>query len=499
MNTDEHRQGHTLLNFVAMAIGSRNSSCLSPFLCSSVFICVPALFLCSCAIGPNYAKPPVEVPAQWKEAGDWVVAQPKDAIPKGKWWEAFNDPVLNGLEEQVEVSNQTLAAAEARYRQARASVQSARAGFFPTISGSAGATRSRAGSTQVDANGNVSVGGSSRTSYTAGLDARWEIDLWGRIRRLVEAARAGEQASAADLEAAKLSIRAELATNYFQLRVTDVTRDLLDDTVKAFQSSYDVTQNRYRAGVAGKVDVVQAEAQLLSTQAQAIDLRSTRATLEHAIATLVGKAPANFSLAQAKLDARIPEVPPAVPSTLLERRPDIAAAERRVAAANAQIGVAEAAYFPALSLTGSVGFAGSSFAHLFSAPNRLWSVGAGLAGTILDFGGRSAAVASARAAHDETVANYRETVLTAFQDVEDNLAAVHWIAEETKVEQEAVRAARESVALTMNQYKAGTVSFLNVVLVQAAQLNEERTTVTLLGRRLAATVALIRAMGGTWQ
>jgi NodT family efflux transporter outer membrane factor (OMF) lipoprotein len=498
MNTDECRQGHTFLNFVAMATRSRNSNRLPPFLCSSVFICFPALFLCGCAIGPNYSKPPVEVPAQWKEAGDWVVAQPKDAAPKGQWWEAFNDPVLNGLEEQVEVSNQTLAAAEARYRQARASVQSARAGFFPTISGNAGATRSRAGSTQVDANGNVSLGG-SRTSYTAGLDARWEIDLWGRIRRLVEAARAGEQASAADLEAAKLSIRAELATNYFQLRVTDVTRDLLDDTVKAFQSSYDVTQNRYRAGVAGRVDVVQAEAQLLSTQAQAIDLRSTRATLEHAIATLVGKAPANFSLAQAKLDARIPEVPPAVPSTLLERRPDIAAAERRVAAANAQIGVAEAAYFPALTLTGSGGYAGSTFAQLFSAPNRFWSVGAGLAGTILDFGGRSAAVASARAAHDETVANYRETVLTAFQDVEDNLAAVHWIAEETKVEQEAVRAARESVALTVNQYKAGTVSFLNVVQVQATQLNEERTTVTLLGRRLAATVALIRAMGGTWE
>ncbi|HEX7558307.1 MAG TPA: efflux transporter outer membrane subunit [Usitatibacter sp.] len=456
------------------------------------------MLLSGCAIGPNYSKPPVEVPSQWKEAGDWVVAQPKDASPKGKWWEAFNDPVLNGLEEQVEVSNQTLAAAEARYRQARAAVQSARSQLFPIFSGSGGGTRNRSGTSQVDSSGLV-IGGGSRTNYTVSVDARWEIDVWGRIRRLVEAARAGEQASAADLEAAKLSIRAELATNYFQLRVTDVTRDLLDDTVKAFQSSYDVTQNRYRAGVAGKVDVVQAEAQLLSTQAQAIDLRSTRATLEHAIATLVGKAPANFSLAQAKLDARIPEVPPAVPSTLLERRPDIAAAERRVAAANAQVGVAEAAYFPALSLTGSLGYSSSTLAHLFSAPNRFWSVGGALAGTILDFGGRSAAVSSARAAHDETVANYRETVLTAFQDVEDNLAAVHWIAEETKVEQEAVRAARESVALTVNQYKAGTVSFLNVVQVQATQLNEERTTVTLLGRRLAATVALIRAMGGAWE
>jgi NodT family efflux transporter outer membrane factor (OMF) lipoprotein len=457
-----------------------------------------AFAISGCAIGPNYSKPSTQVPEQWKEAGDWVVAQPKDAAPKGKWWEAFNDPVLNGLEEQVEVSNQTLAAAEARYRQARAAVQSARSQLFPIFSGSGGGTRNRAGTSQVDSAGLV-IGGGSRTNYTVSVDARWEIDVWGRIRRLIEAARAGEQASAADLEAAKLSIQAEVATNYFQLRVTDVTRDLLDDTVKAFQSSYDVTQNRYRAGVAGRVDVVQAEAQLLSTQAQVIDLRSTRATLEHAIATLVGKAPANFSLAQAKLDARIPEVPPTVPSTLLERRPDIAAAERRVAAANAQIGVAEAAYFPALSLTGTLGYSSSALAHLFSAPNRFWSVGAALAGTILDFGGRSAAVTTARAAYDENVANYRETVLTAFQDVEDNLAAVHWLAEETKVEQEAVRAARESTTLTVNQYKAGTVSFLNVVQVQATQLSEERTQVTLLGRRLAATVALIRAMGGTWQ
>jgi NodT family efflux transporter outer membrane factor (OMF) lipoprotein len=476
----------------------------SSFLCSSAFICVPLLFLGSCAIGPNYAKPTMEAPAQWKEAGDWVVAQPKDAAPKGKWWEAFNDPVLNGLEEQVQVSNQTLAAAEARYRQARAAVQSARAGFFPTLTGSADATRSGGGGGNnnniVNSNGtSVNLGNSTGNRYSVGLDARWEIDLWGRIRRLVEAARAGEQASAADLEAAKLSIQAEIATDYFQLRVTDVTRDLLDDTVKAFQTSLDVTQNRYRAGVAGRVDIVQAEAQLLSTQAQAVDLRVTRATLEHAIATLVGKAPASFSLAQAKLDTMIPDVPPAVPSTLLERRPDIGAAERRVAAANAQIGVAEAAYFPALTLSGSGGYASSTLSHIFSAPNRVWSLGADLADTILDFGVRSAAVATARGVYDELAADYRQTVLTAFQDVEDNLATVHWLAEESKVEREAVRAARESTALTVNQYKAGTVSFLNVVQVQATQLTEERNAVTLLGRRLAATVGLIRAMGGTWQ
>jgi NodT family efflux transporter outer membrane factor (OMF) lipoprotein len=398
--------------------------------------------------------------------------------------------------EQVSISNQTLKAAEARYSQARAFVQSARSGLFPTVGASAGASRAR--------------GTGERLSVS--LDARWEIDLWGRIRRLVEAARAGEQASAADLEAARLSLQAELAIDYFQLRVTDVQRDLFDDTVKAFQASYNVTQNRYRAGVAAKVDVVQAESQLLGTQAQAIDLRATRAALEHAIAVLVGRPPANFAIEPTPFPAyvpnvppdvpafrvTIPNVPPGVPTTLLERRPDVAAAERRMAADNARIGVAQAAYFPALSLTGSAGFASSALSTLFSAPSRFWSVGAGLAGTLLDFGARGAALDISRAIYDESVANYRQTVLAAFQEVENQLAAVHWLAEEDKVQQQAARAARESVVLTQNQYKAGTVSYLNVVQVQATQLNDERLTVILLGRRLAATVALIRALGGAW-
>jgi NodT family efflux transporter outer membrane factor (OMF) lipoprotein len=483
MNTDEHGNG---IDVKARADARRASKTRGGFRRSCVHLCASAsliLLLSGCAIGPNYSKPEVEVPPQWKEAGDWVVAQPKDALPKGKWWQAFNDPVLDALMEQVEVSNQSLAAAEARFRQSRAALQSARAGLFPTLGASGDANRSRA----------------SGQRYTVAIDARWELDLWGRIRRLVEAARAGEEASAADLEAARLSLQAELATNYFQLRVTDVQRDLLDDTVKAFQSSYTVTQNRYRAGVAAKVDVVQAESQLLSTQAQAIDLRATRAALEHAIAVLVGRAPAGFSVEPSKFEVRVPEVPPGVPSTLLERRPDIAAAERRMAAANARIGVAQAAYYPALSLSGSGGFASDSLSTLFSAPSRFWSLGLGLAGTLLDFGGRSAAVDASRAVYDETVANYRETVLEAFGEVESNLASVHWLAEGSKVQQEAARAARESVVLTVNQYKAGTVSFLNVVQVQATQLAEERQTVQLLGRRLAATVALIRAMGGSWQ
>jgi NodT family efflux transporter outer membrane factor (OMF) lipoprotein len=463
------------------------------------FALVFAAILGGCAVGPNYSKPDTEVPAAYKEAGDWVVAQPKDAAPKAKWWEAFNDPVLNALEEQVNVSNQTLAAAEARYRQARAAVASARSGLFPTLAASADASRSGSGIGSNAGTGlGIGAGSNVGNRYSVALDARWEVDVWGRIRRLIEAARAGEQASAADLQAARLSLQAELATNYFALRVADAQRELLDDTVKAFESSYKVTQNRYNAGVAGKVDVVQAESQLLSTQAQAIDLRATRATLEHAVAVLIGKPPSAFSIEPAKLPASIPDVPPGLPSTLLERRPDIAGAERRMAAANAQIGVAKSAYFPALTLTGSGGFANNTLSRLFSAPNRFWSLGLDLADTLLDFGARGAAVDTARAAYDENVANYRETVLAGFQEVEDNLAAVHWLTEESKVEEKAVRAARESAVLTVNQYKAGTVSFLNVVQVQATQLNEERNMVNLLGRRIASTVTLIRAIGGTW-
>lgn len=452
--------------------------------CSSVSL---ALLLGACAVGPNYSKPEVVTPPAYKEAGDWVVATPSDAAPRGRWWEAFNDPVLNELMEQVDVSNQTLAAAEARYRQSRASVQAARSGLFPTVGGSAGASRSRVGE------------GSTVSRYNVGLDARWEIDLWGRVRRLIEAARAGEEASASELEAARLSLQAELAVDYFQLRVTDAQRVLLEGTLKAFQASYDVTQNRYRAGVVGKVDVVQAEVQLKSTEAQLIDLRATRAQLEHAIAVLVGRPPALFALETENLQFRIPDIPPGIPSTLLERRPDIASAARRMAAANARIGVAQAAYFPTLSLTGSGGFASNALSTLFSAPSRVWALGVGLAGTILDFGARGAEVEITRAVYDETVANYRRTVLEAFQEVEDNLAVVRWLAEETRVQEDAARLARESVLLTVNQYKAGTVSYLNVVQVQATQLSEERSTVTLLGRRIAATIGLIRALGGTWE
>ena len=445
------------------------------------------LALAGCAAGPDYTRPAVETPPAYKEVGEWVVAKPADTAPKGQWWAAFRDPVLDGLMEQVSVSNQSLKAAEARYSQARAAVQSARAQLFPTVGAGANAARTGGG------------GGANARRYSVSLNAGWEPDLWGRVRRLVEANRASAEATAADVEGARLSLQAELATDYFQLRSTDAQIVLFEDTVKALATSYQVTQNRYRAGVAAKADVVQSEAQLKSTQAQAIELRATRAQLEHAIAVLVGKPPAAFSLPAANVDTHIPEIPPGLPSTLIERRPDVAAAERRMAAANAQIGVAQAAWFPSLNLTASGGFAGSSIVNLVSVPNRVWSLGAALAGTILDFGARGAEVASARAAYDEAVANYRQTVLQGFQEVEDDLAALHWLGDESQVQQEAARAARESVALTLNQYKAGTVSYLNVVQVQATQLSEDRTTVGVLERRLAASVALIRALGGSWE
>jgi NodT family efflux transporter outer membrane factor (OMF) lipoprotein len=454
----------------------------------SAFIC--GLFLVSsCAVGPNYEKPQAAEPAKFKETGDWLVANPNDAAPKGEWWKVFRDPVLDELMRQVEVDSQSLKAAEARYRAARAQVAAARAGLFPSIGLSAGANRARS-------SGDVNA---SATRYTVALDAQWEIDLWGRVRRQVEAGSGAAEASAADLENLRLSIQAELATNYFQLRVTDTAMDVLQALIVAFRKSLEIAENRYKAGVAARVDVVQAEAQVRSMEAQLIDARASRAQLENAIGLLAGKPASTFSLAKlAHYDPYIPNVPVGVPSTLAQRRPDIAAAERRVAQANAQIGVAQAAYFPSVSLNGSAGFASSSLSNLFSVSNRVWSLGLGLAETLLDFGARGAQVDISRAQYDEAVADYRQTVLTALQEVETNLATVHWLAEEVKVQQDATRLARESVQLTLNQYKAGIVGYVNIVQVQSTQLSEERSLLQLLGRRLAAEVALIKALGGSW-
>ncbi len=495
MNADERRKGVKAIDVRARSVVTRTKAVVQTIkdfigvyrrssADATLFV---LLLLAGCAMGPNYERPEAPTPAAYKEAGDWVVAKPADTAPKGEWWKVFHDPTLDALMPQVATGNFSLAAAEARYRQASAAVQGARAAFFPTLGASAGATRNAAGA------------GNETRRYNASLNASWEPDLWGRVRRQVEASRGAQQASAADLEAARLSLQAELATDYFELRTTDAQLVLLEDTAKAFEASYNVTRNRYAAGVAAKADVVTAETQLLRTRAQAIDLRANRAQLEHAIAVLLGKPPADFALAAANVDVHVPDIPPGVPSTLLQRRPDIAAAERRMAAANARIGVAEAAYFPALNLTAGGGFASSALGNLFSVSNRVWSLGLELAGTLLDFGARRAQVESSRAAYDETVGNYRQTVLDGLREVEDDLATLHWLAEEAKVKQDSARAARESVRLVLNQYKAGTVSYLNVVVVQATQLSEERDLATLLGRRLAASVALIRALGGTWE
>ena len=463
-------------------------------------IVIGASLLTACAIGPDYQRPEVQTPVAFKETAGWKLAEPRDELARGNWWSVFGDSELDQLIEQVSVSNQSLKVSEARYRQALALSQSARAGYAPTISASASSTRSRAASAR-------SVGSNDiATNHNLSLSAGWELDVWGRIRRVVESNDASAKASAADLEAARLSLQSELANNYFQLRVNDAQKQLFADTITAYEKSLELTRNRYAVGVAGKVDVVQAETQLLSAQAQAIDLGVQRAQLEHAIAVFIGKAPADFSVrniessAGASVDWKVamPAVPVGLPSTLLERRPDIAAAERRAASANAQIGVAKAAYFPTLSLSASGGFSSPTLMNWISAPNRFWSLGPSLAETLFDFGKRAALSDQAVATYDQNVATYRLTVLEAFQDVEDNVAALRILEQEAKVQAEAVRAARESVALTINQYKAGTISYLSVVTVQTALLSNERTSVGLLGRRLTATVGLIRALGGGW-
>ncbi len=451
--------------------------------------------LSACSVGPDYVRPTAVTPPVFKEMSSWKVAQPKDDTIRGSWWEIFNDPQLNALEEQVAVSNQSVAAAEAQFRQARALVQAARAGYFPTVTTGASVARS---------NSPVRGGGISGTSNTVSefllpVDLSWELDIWGRVRRAVEASRASSEASAADLEAIRLSIQTTLAQDYFQLRALDAQKQLLDETVSSFRKSLELTKNRYTSGVVSRSDVLQAETQLKTTEAQSMDTGVQRAQLEHAIALLVGKPAADFSIVAATLEAVPPAIPVGLPSELLERRPDIAAAERRIVAANAQIGVAKAAYFPTVSLSGSAGFVNPDLANWLSWPNRFWSVGAAISETVFDGWLRGALTEQARAAYDATVANYRQTVLSGFQEVEDNLAALRILEGEALVQDEAVKAAEQSVTITTNQYKAGTVSYLDVIVTQTAALVSKRTAVDILGRRMTASVLLIKALGGGWR
>lgn len=462
---------------------------------------LPILFaLTGCALGPDYQRPAVEVPAAFKEAGTWKPAAPQDEAPRGNWWEIYGDETLNTLVAQVEISNQNVAAAAAQYRQALAALGLAQAAYAPTLGASLTGTRARGTTTTTESTA-TPPGAPIRNTARIALNASWEADLWGRIGRNIEAGEASARASRADLQAALLSAQATLVQSYLQLRANDAQQALLAQTIAAYERSLQITRNRHAAGVAGRIDVAQAETQLKSTQAQAVDLRVPRAQLEHAVAVLTGKAPAEFHLAPTRTLpalAALAAIPPTLPSALLERRADIAAAERRMAAANAQIGVAQAAWFPTLSLGSSAGYQNSSLSHLMTLPNRFWSIGPALALSLFDGGARAAQKESALAAYEKAVASYRQAVLGAFQEVEDNLAALRQLADEARLQQAAAQTAGEALALTENQYRAGTVSYLNVVTAQATALGAQRNVIDLDGRRLIASAALLKALGGYW-
>lgn len=442
--------------------------------------------LSACSVGPDYVRPTVATPVEFKESATWKVAQPRDDARRSPWWELYDDSRLNELMERVAVSNQSLKSAEAQYRQARALVRAAASGYHPQVGAGAAVDRTRGSSSM------------TATTHLLSVDASWELDLWGRVRRGVEASRAEAQATAAELESLALSLRAELATDYFQLRTIDAQIRLLDETVSSYGQYLELTRNRHEAGVVSQADVLQAETQLKNSQAQAMELGVQRARLEHAIAILTGRAPAEFTLPSMPLDSTPPPFPPGLPSRLLERRPDVAAAERRVAAANARIGVAAAAYFPAVTLSATAGFAAAGLADWLSWPSRVWALGSAVAQSVYDGGLRGAQLDEARAAHEATVADYRQVVLGAFREVEDNLAALAILEQESAVQEEALRAARQLLAIATNQYGAGVVGYLNVIIAQATALNTERNSIDVLGRRMVASVGLIRGVGGGW-
>jgi NodT family efflux transporter outer membrane factor (OMF) lipoprotein len=464
-----------------------------------------------CLVGPDYVRPaPATTPPAFKEMrsqpaatavlpgvpirGEWRPASPQDMADRGAWWSIYNDPLLYSLVSQVEVSNQTLKSAEAAYRQSRALIRENRSTLYPTVSASGGPTQIGTGQSR-SSSGNSS-GNATQFAGTGSLS--WEIDIWGGIRRTIENASAAAQASAADLAAARLSIQAEVITDYFSLRVADESRRLFEASVAAYQRSLQIVQNQVNAGIASNLDLAQARTLVQQTQAQVVAATLQRTLFEHAIAALIGKAPAELTIAPSKLSETVPFLDAGIPSTLLERRPDIAAAERQMAAANAQIGVAVAAYYPNLTLSGSLGFLSNTIGTLFAVGNSVWSLGPQLAGTVIDGGARGGAVDSARAAYDAAVANYRQTVLTAFQDVEDQLANQRILTQQEVVQLQAVASAREAVQLSLNQYLAGTVPYTTVVVTQTTALSNEQSALTVRLNRLTASANLIKALGGGW-
>jgi NodT family efflux transporter outer membrane factor (OMF) lipoprotein len=445
--------------------------------------------------GPRYTRPapPASLPEAFKEGGSWKAAEPSDGAPRGSWWEVFGDERLNALEAQLAVSNPTLKAAQAQFDQARALLRSARSARYPLV----GAAAAGAATDQSENRPHASPP-SRYDDYLLPMDVSYEADLWGRVRSSTSAARAGAQASAADLENVALSLRTDLAASYFLLRALDAEAQILDSSVAALERALELTTNRHRGGIASLADVAQAEAQLQATRAQAIDVRARRATVEHAIAVLVGAPASSFGLQPLPLASDPPPVQPGIPSALLERRPDVAAAERRVAAANAQVGVAASAFYPLVVLTGNAGFEAASVGDWLKAASRFWTLAPAAALTVFDGGRRRAASAQARAGYERTVAGYREVVLGAFREVEDNLALLRVLAEEAEAQAAAVDAAERALTLADNRYRGGVASYLEVVVAQYSALANRRAALSVQSRRYTASVLLIKALGGDW-
>jgi len=449
-----------------------------------------------CNFAPKYQQPLVQTPAAFKENDGWKKAEPSDGLIKGNWWESFNDPALNALEAQVAISNQSVIAALENFFSARALTKESRAAYYPTIGVDPSVTRSRSARS---GNSLVVVSNSATFStYSLPADASWQPDLWGAVRNTVRANAYAAQGDAAILENMKLSAQADLAVDYYLLRGQDELIQLYQDTVKAYSNSLDLTTTLYQTGIDSELDQAQADALLQTILAQADALSIQRAQYEHAIAVLIGQPASTFSIKPAKTHFHAPSIPIGMPSQLLERRPDVATAERTVAAANAQIGVTRAAYFPTLSLTGTAGYQSTSLSSLISPPSFFWSVGADLSETIIDFGKRKYANQQAWANYRSTVASYRETVLTAFQQVEDNLAALRILASETHQQESAVKASQKSLDLSMDRYRLGVASYLNVITAQEALLGNQQTAVTLRTQQLTSSVQLILALGGGW-
>ena len=447
-----------------------------------------------CAVGPDYRRPEVSMPEAFKENPGWRTASPGDGERRGPWWEVFNDPVLSGLEAQIDSSNLSVAQALANYEEARQIARSDRTGYLPTVSVLGSAARTRSPSAQA-----VPGRGLTSSSYAAELQGTWEPDFWGRLRRTVESEVAAAQASAADLASARLSTQGTLAQDYIALRAADDQMRLLENAVEAYKRTLSITKNKYSVGVVARSDVITAQTQLDSTRAQLIGAGVQRANLEHAIAVLLGKAPADFSIARRPdLGIAIPTVPPQLPSGLLERRPDVASAERAAAEANAKIGIQTAAYFPAVTISGAAGYEGSPLSQLISSPFRFWTLGAQASDALLDWGQRHDLVLSARAAYDSASANYRQTVLTALQQVEDNLSEIRILANEARVERDAVAEAEQATQISLNEYNAGTVDFTTVVAAQVTELNNRETALSINAAQLTSSVALIQALGGGW-